>query len=203
MTGATAVAKRSSKRHTIGAMTRSDIVDLWARRGAIAYQGEGITQLQHAWQCGRLAAQAGAAPALQLAAWLHDLGHLMTDLDGSPTLRGIDDGHEELGGRVLEETFGDAVGGPVRLHVAAKRCLVATRPGYRERLSADSVRSLALQGGPMDAAEAARFATLPWAQDALRLRSWDEAAKVEGLGAPDFEGAMRALTALMEAVPAR
>jgi predicted HD phosphohydrolase len=61
--------------------------------------------------------------------------------------------------------------------VAAKRCLVATRADYARGLSADSVRSLALQGGPMDAAECAAFLALPMARDALRLRVWDDLAK--------------------------
>jgi predicted HD phosphohydrolase len=42
-----------------------------------------------------------------------------------------------------------AVTEPVRLHVAAKRCLCAAEPGYSGLLSAESVRTLALQGGPM------------------------------------------------------
>lgn len=162
---------------TAPGMQAGTIAALYAARGHIAYDGEGITQLQHGWQCARLARQAGAAPALQLAAWLHDLGHLMTDLEGSPTLRGVDDAHEHLGARALAGTFGPAVAQPVALHVPAKRCLVAVRPGYLEALSPDSVRSLALQGGPMTADEAAAFLRQPHARDALRLRAWDDLAK--------------------------
>lgn len=44
------------------------ILALFERQGALQYDGEGVTQLQHAWQCGRLAARAGAPPPLQLAA---------------------------------------------------------------------------------------------------------------------------------------
>ena len=44
---------------------------------------------------------------------------------------------------------------PVRLHVAAKRYLCTTESDYFSRLSADSVRSLALQGGNMSADEIA------------------------------------------------
>jgi predicted HD phosphohydrolase len=36
----------------------------------------------------------------------------------------------------------------------------------------------------MDAAAAARFAEHRWADDAVRLRLWDEEAKVEGLKTP-------------------
>jgi len=155
----------------------SRILTVYARQGGLAYEGEGITQWQHAWQCGHLAAQAQATPALQLAAWLHDLGHLLTGLDDTPTLRGHDDRHEALAAQALAPVFGPAVAEPVALHVQAKRYLVATRPAYRERLSADSVRSLALQGGPMDAAACRAFEALPHAEDALRLRAWDDQGK--------------------------
>lgn len=161
------------------------ILALWRERGHLAYDGEGVTQLQHGWQCARLARAAGAGPALELAAWLHDLGHLASGLDGSPTLRGIDDGHEAFGARLLTPLFGAGVGAPVALHVAAKRFLVATRPVYAAALSADSRRSLALQGGAMGREEARRFAIEPYARDALRLRAWDDRAKQAELQPPD------------------
>ncbi len=175
-------------------MTPDDIFRLFAERGHQSYSGEGITQWQHAWQCGQLARQAGAAPALQLAAWLHDLGHLMTGLEGTPTLRGHDDRHEALAAHALAPVFGPAVAQPVALHVQAKRWLVAARTGYREKLSPDSERSLALQGGPMNDAERAGFQRQPFSDDALRLRAWDDAAKRSGwLPPPDAAATLQHL----------
>ena len=55
------------------------------------------------------------------------------------------------------------------------------------RLSPPSVVSLALQGGPMSADETARFEANPFAIDALRLRKWDDDAKVSGLETPNVE----------------
>jgi phosphonate degradation associated HDIG domain protein len=181
-------------------MTPAHIVDLFRTHGALSYDGEGITQLQHAWQCGRLAAAAGAPPAVQLAAWLHDLGHLMSGLPGSPTTRGIDDVHEQLGAAALRPLFGEAVAGPVALHVAAKRYLVATRPEYRERLSPDSRRSLALQGGAMDREETLAFRALPHAEDALRVRTWDDLGKRAEWRPRDDEAALGELRALIARV---
>jgi len=178
-------------------MTNQFLLQLFERRGALAYDGEPVTQLQHAWQCARLARQAGASEALQLAAWLHDVGHLMTDLEGSPTERGIDDAHEELAARVLLPLFGPAVAEPVRLHVQAKRYLVSQKPGYAESLSADSVRSLALQGGPMTDEECAQFAALPAAREAQRLRVWDDLAKDGDLPWPATEQVLAELESLM------
>jgi len=181
-------------------MNRHDILALWQQRGHSAYEGEGVTQLQHGWQCGRLAQRAGAAPALQLAAWLHDLGHLMTGLHGSPTLQGIDDTHETLAARALNRVFGPAVAEPLALHVLAKRYLVTVQPAYRDSLSPDSVRSLALQGGPMAVDDCVAFRTRPHAGDALRLRVWDDLAKDAGLHPASEAEALAELAALMERV---
>jgi phosphonate degradation associated HDIG domain protein len=181
-------------------LTPERIVARYREQGALAYEGEGITQLQHAWQCGQLAAQAGVPAPLQLAAWLHDLGHLLTGLEGSPTTRGIDDGHQGLAARALRPLFGEAVAEPVALHVQAKRYLVAVHPVYRERLSPDSVRSLALQGGPMAQPEALRFRSLPWADEALRLRAWDDAGKLSHWQPADAEAALHELEQLMQRV---
>ena len=176
------------------------ILELFARKGAIAYEGEGISQIKHAWQCGQLARAAGASQTLQLASWLHDLGHLMTDLSGSPTVQGIDDRHEHTAARVLDAVWGPTVAEPVRLHVAAKRYLVATHPEYCERLSPDSVRSLALQGGPMSLEECVAFQANRYALDAQQLRSWDDAGKRPEWFASDTQQALDELRALMDRV---
>lgn len=181
-------------------LTPADLLELYARRGGLAYAGENVSQWVHGWQCARLARQAGASPALQLAAWLHDIGHLLTDLTGSPTVDGIDDQHERLGARTLAPLFGPDVAEPVALHVQAKRFLVTTQPGYRQTLSPDSLRSLALQGGPMQAHEATAFSALPHARDALRLRVWDDLGK-DPQGLPDSPAeSMRDLHRLMQRV---
>lgn len=181
-------------------MSPEQITALFAERGHLTYDGEGITQLQHAWQCARLARQARAAPPLELAAWLHDLGHLLTGLEGTPTQRGIDDAHETLAAQALGGVFGAEVTEPVALHVRAKRYLVAAQPGYARTLSPDSVRSLVLQGGPMSPVECDAFLSLPQAHDALRLRIWDDHAK-ECVQHPESPAlALAELTALMQAV---
>jgi phosphonate degradation associated HDIG domain protein len=176
------------------------ILDLFARKGTIAYEGEGISQIEHAWQCGQLARAARASQTLQLASWLHDLGHLLTDLKGSPTVAGIDDRHEHTAACMLDAIWGPSVAEPVRLHVAAKRYLVASHPEYHERLSPDSVRSLALQGGPMSLEECVHFQASRYALDAQQLRSWDEAGKRPGWFASDTQHALNELRALMDRV---
>ena len=166
----------------------AEIARLFAERGGVAYAGEPVSQLEHALQCAWLAQRADAGDALVTAALLHDLGHLLIaehqTLSRSPTQLGIDDRHQFIALPLLRGAFDAEVREPIRLHVDAKRYLCATRPDYVSKLSADSVRSLALQGGVMDAEAAQRFAALRWAEDAVRLRLWDEEAKVAGLQTP-------------------
>lgn len=184
-------------------MNNGDILQLFRARGAMAYEGEGVSQLQHAWQCGRQAARAGASDALRLAAWLHDLGHLVSPLSGTPTLLQLDDHHETVAGQLLCAAFGDAVGMPVQLHVQAKRYLVAVHPVYRDRLSPDSVRSLALQGGPMSDNEISSYRAQPWADDALRLRAWDDVGKLAHWQPGSTAEALQELAGLMDRVRPR
>jgi predicted HD phosphohydrolase len=186
-----------------GGMNHAQLLELFRSKGELAYEGEGISQIAHGWQCGQLALLAGATPALQLASWLHDIGHLLTDLEDTPTLHGIDDRHEHSGARLLDTIWGPAVAEPVRLHVDAKRYLVATYPEYRARLSEDSLRSLALQGGPMSIEDCVRFQANPYALDAQQLRSWDDTGKRLGWFARDSAQALAELQALMVRVECR
>lgn len=171
-------------------MTHAEALDrveeLFTTRGAGQYGGEAVTQLEHALQAAAQARADGAPPAEVAAALLHDLGHLLHPLGNDCAAGGVDDAHEELGVRFLGRHFGPAVVEPVRLHVAAKRYLCAAEPGYFATLSPASVASLALQGGPMAAGEAAAFAAGPHFRAALALRRRDDAAKVPGLGTPAF-----------------
>jgi phosphonate degradation associated HDIG domain protein len=160
------------------------IVGLYEAKGGKAYEGEGVTQLEHALQSAHLAEQAGAPAELICAALLHDLGHLLNDRGETPTLRGVDDRHQYVALPFLRKAFPEAVFAPIRLHVDAKRYLCATRPGYREALSADSKRSLELQGGVFRPEEAEGFIRQPFAADAVRVRLWDDAAKAPGAATP-------------------
>ena len=122
----------------------------FARRGHEGY-GEGVSQLDHALQCGMFAQRDGAPPALVAAAFLHDIGHLLHDLPQDIADTGVDTQHESTGSAWLSQHFGPEVTEPVRMHVAAKRYLAAVEPGYFEQLSEASKLSLKLQGGPMAA----------------------------------------------------
>jgi [1-hydroxy-2-(trimethylamino)ethyl]phosphonate dioxygenase len=172
-----------------------DIMDLFARRGSAAYYGEAVSQTEHALQAAELAAQEGAPDHLVVAALLHDVGHLLDGQDEDLADRGLDGRHEEAGYTWLAAHFGPDVTEPVRLHVAAKRYLCAVDPAYLAGLSSASRLSLSLQGGPMDAEECADFESNPLYHDAVRLRQWDDTAKIPGLKAPGLAYYRRRLEA--------
>ena len=163
------------------------IAELLTLKAEGQYGLSAINQKQHALQSGWLAEKLGCSDAMITASLLHDIGHMVHDLGENPAEQGVDDLHEERGYEFLVGWFGPEVTEPVRLHVAAKRYLCGTEADYFAKLSKDSVLSLSLQGGPMSAEEAAAFAALPGAADAVQLRRFDEQAKVKGLETPAVE----------------
>ncbi len=158
-----------------------DILNLFSTRGHAQYGGEPISQLEHGLQCATLARDQGANSELITAALLHDLGHLVHDLGENSTEQAIDDRHEYAATVWLQKLFAPAVTTPIELHVEAKRYLCAVDASYWGNLSANSQNSLLLQGGAFSREEAARFMEKSYAKDAVRLRIWDDLAKVEGL----------------------
>ncbi len=166
------------------ALTFEQIEQLFTERGGEQYSGEPVTQLEHALQCAKLAEDEGADDELVTAALLHDLGHLLHDFGETPSLHGVDDLHQFRAVPFLRGVFSDRVLGAIQRHVDAKRYLCATRPGYREALSADSQRSLALQGGVFTESQASEFIARPGAEEAVRVRLWDDLAKSGNLATP-------------------
>jgi phosphonate degradation associated HDIG domain protein len=155
----------------------SEIITLFNEKGGSMYGGEAVTQLEHALQGATLARAQGAPSSLVTAALLHDIGHLLHDLPQDAPDEGVDDVHENLAAQFLAAHFIPDVVEPVRLHVEAKRYLCATENGYLQLLSAPSIQSLALQGGPMHKDEVADFEQLPFYKQAVQLRIWDDQAK--------------------------
>ena len=163
-----------------------EITSIYAQRGGGAYLGEAVTQIQHGLQAAYFAGQHGAPEPLVLASLLHDIGHLIEPAPDDLALWQQDARHELSGSRWLAQHFGPEVSEPVRLHVPAKRYLCATDPGYFRQLSAASVTTLALQGGPMSPAEIRAFAAEHYWREAVQLRQFDDQAKIPGLSTPLF-----------------
>lgn len=140
--------------------------------------GEAVDELDHALQSAGCAIADGADDELVLAAALHDLARspLLGEAANSP--------HDAVAREWLTPRFGKRVGWLAGAHVAAKRYLVATEPGYADGLSSESVTTLRHQGGPAVDAE---WVSHPWWSDAVQLRRYDDLAKVPGARAPSID----------------
>ncbi len=158
---------------------------MFAERGGLMY-GEHVTQREHALQCATFAERAGASPSLIVAALMHDVGHMLHRDAGAALREGKDDHHETIGAKYLGRWFAADVTAPIALHVQAKRYLCIVEAGYHDLLSDVSKRSLEIQGGPMSKFDAAAFAGNAHLVGAIRLRRWDDDAKVSDMDTPDL-----------------
>lgn len=176
-------------------MSKEDIIQriltVFQTSGGEIYGAEAVTQLEHVLQAASLACDSGASSVLIAAALLHDIGHLLDDeVPGDAHTsdpENLDDAHEARGARWLSAHFGPEVSDPVRLHVPAKRYLCTVKPAYQDRLSPTSLQSFHDQGGTMTQAEVAEFEAEANYKAALRVRAWDDAAKVPGQHTPSIE----------------
>ena len=169
-------------------LTIPEIVELLGSRATTWYGQEAVSQLEHALQCAHLAERANEAPETVVAALLHDLGHMLSaerapvaDQDALPAK---DDLHQFVALPFLRSLFPDAVLEPIKLHVDAKRYLCAVDAGYWADLSPASKHSLELQGGRYDDAQVRGFEDLTFYAEAVRLRRYDDLAKVPGQVTP-------------------
>lgn len=160
----------------------SELFALCRQQAGASYIGEAVSQLEHMVQAAELAQAEGADEELVLAAFCHDVGHFCAPLTAANSMAGLGrQGHERVGAHwLLGLGFSTRLAGLVALHVHAKRYLCWRDTDYLDGLSLASRRTLDWQGGPMTSEEAMAFEADPLFADSLRLRRWDEAAKVAG-----------------------
>ncbi|HUB62774.1 MAG TPA: HD domain-containing protein [Puia sp.] len=173
-----------------------EIMSLYEEHGGAEYAGEKVSQLEHMAQAAQLAEAQGYDEEVVLAAFLHDIGHISGSRErpGSASASreemdgyGIKD-HEELGAEFLREKgFSKKIARLVESHVEAKRYLTYKDPAYYANLSTASKRTLEYQGGPMTEEEATAFEQYPLFDLIIRMRNWDEQAKIEHQPLPDLE----------------
>ncbi|HET9058484.1 MAG TPA: hypothetical protein VFN61_01075 [Acidimicrobiales bacterium] len=136
--------------------------------------GEDVDELDHAMQCATLAYESGAGPELVAAALVHDIGR-------HPELERPRFAHERTGAlwalSACTVRHAERVAWLVGAHVAAKIWLAGHEAGYP--LSEVSRASLLVQSSGEGSVLASYVGHVWWA-DALRLRRWDDAAKVPG-----------------------
>lgn len=150
--------------------------------------GEGVSQLEHMAQSAQCAEAEGYDEEVILAAFLHDVGHLIADRDHLEQMDGygaID--HEKIAGEYLRKKgFSEKLAVLVESHVEAKRYLTFADSTYFAELSDASRITLEYQGGRMNAEEAQAFEQNPLFEMILKMRSWDEAGKMLGVPVPDL-----------------
>ena len=154
-----------------------EVFGLYERFGDSDYIGEPVSQIEHMSQAAELAMAEGFDDEVVLAAFFHDIGHICAEsaenMDGFGVVS-----HERLGADYLRRAgFSERIARLVEYHVQAKRYLTLKEPGYYERLSEASRRTLEFQGGVMTAGEAEAFERDPLCAVSLRMRQWDEQAK--------------------------
>ena len=142
----------------------------------LALCSDTTTHIDHAVQCAMLAERDGAPAWLVTAASTHDIGHLLAGEQSAGDECTLEDRHDSVGATWLRTRFDPRVAIVAGAHVAAKRYLCATQPGYMRSLPLACQRTLVRQGGPMCSAEVNQFDASTLAHDALRLRRWDQRA---------------------------
>jgi phosphonate degradation associated HDIG domain protein len=164
-----------------------EVFGLYERFGDSDYIGEPVSQIEHMSQAAQLAMAEGFDDEVVLAAFFHDIGHICAD--SAPNMGGFGVvSHERLGADYLRRAgFSERMARLVEYHVQAKRYLTLKEPGYYERLSEASRRTLEYQGGVMTEAEAEAFEQDPLCAVSLRMRQWDELAKEMWVPVIDLE----------------
>lgn len=163
------------------------IQDIFSRLGDSEYLGEPVTMSEHMLQCAQFSEENNDPDEVVVAALLHDIGHFTSELGSFAMTDVIDRLHEEAGAVWLEPYFPALIVDCVRFHVPAKRYLCNVEPDYFAELSDASIRSLELQGGPMNDDEVRAFEQNPNLEAIVKVRRYDDQAKVPGKATPAFE----------------
>src|SRR6185295_14068574 len=102
-----------------------EILTLYKMYGNEDYIGEPVSQVEHMCQCAQLAEKEGCDDEVILAAFFHDIGHLLQHIVPVESMSGygIAD-HEKIGAAYLAaKGFSDKITKLVASHVHAKRYL--------------------------------------------------------------------------------
>ena len=168
------------------------LFDLLKSSQHMNYIGEPISQLNHALQCAKFAQDAGYDNEVIIACLFHDIGHISSNnkymhsntlnmKNESTKSLGIVN-HEKVGANFLRELgFSDRLCSFVENHINTKRYLTSIKPEYFNKLSPASIKTLSLQGGPMNSTEAKAYEQIHELFIHLKIREWDDKAKQKNM----------------------
>ena len=167
----------------------NEIFELYQKYGGEDYIGEPVSQVEHMCQAAQLAETEGYPEEVILAAFFHDIGHFCEDVMPVQQMDGfgvVD--HEKLGADFLRDKgFSEDIASLVQNHVQAKRYLTYHFSSYYEQLSEASKKTLEFQGGLMTLQEAMQFESDKLFDLHIKLRRWDEKAKLEKQSMPPLQ----------------
>lgn len=160
------------------------VFELYKTVGNKTYIGETINQIQHGAQAALLAEKQGYSKTIILAAFLHDIGNLVPhrntinrtnqEIQGLGTYE-----HEKIGATFLRSYFfPEEICELVENHVQTKRYKLTTDKTYYNTLSEASKKTFEIQGGLMTTEELIAFRNNPLYDVHLKLREWDDLAKL-------------------------
>ncbi len=167
--------------------TKMNVIDklfnFFQESGFEEYAGEKVSQLEHALQAAKLADDENYEEEVIIAALFHDIGHLMkTENDDAKMGIFGTKKHEFIGAEfLLKNGFSKKMYELVIGHVRTKKYLVYKFPEYKTSLSEASLKTLEYQGGAMTKAEAEKFEKDELFHLHLKMREWDDKAKIPGL----------------------
>ncbi|MBI1343200.1 MAG: HD domain-containing protein [Terrimonas sp.] len=166
-----------------------EVFGLYEKYGSSDYIGEPVSQIEHMCQAAALAEKEGYDDEVVLAAFFHDIGHLCEHILPVRLMDGLGVmDHERLGaGYLRDKGFSERLTSLVQSHVAAKRYLTYKFPDYYDKLSSASKITLEKQGGVMNEREAQAFEKEEWHNLFIKLREWDDLAKMEHLPLPSLD----------------
>lgn len=166
-----------------------EIKTIFTQGGNEAYFGEKVSQFEHAAQSLMLAISDEQSLEMQVAAFLHDIGHLLQPetSEKAMDIYGTKD-HEYSAQQWLKNrSFSRKIQEVVKNHVPAKRYLCFKYPEYFTNLSNASKETLKFQGGMMTATEANFFENDQYFEESILLRNWDDKAKIPNIILPNLE----------------
>lgn len=178
----------------------AEVFGLYETFGQADYIGEPVSQLEHMSQSAELAIREGYDDEVILAAFFHDIGHMVEMGNKATSMGGFGTkSHEKIGADYLRRKgFSEKVARLVENHVQSKRYLTYRYSDYYDKLSEASKQTLEFQGGRMNEQEATEFEKDPLFALSIRMRMWDELAKETNRSIIDLvilkEKAMHVLT---------